>query len=212
MRDIPFFTTELGAASLTLSQIPYTQTAYIRIQDTDSPAEFLKECISFCKMAGAEVIYATGHNVCLSYPFSTSIIAMQAKKSCIGSTEAYLMPVTEKTIEQWRGIYNDKAVHIPNGAWMTLRDGAEMLQRGSGYFVYKEDVLLGIGKTYGNQVQWIASVHPGGGEDILKALCRAIAEDIISLEVADSNKKALDLYTKLGFVSVEMLSQWYRVK
>ena len=43
MRDMPFFTTLSGVASLTLSQIPYTGKAYIRIQDSTEPEQFLRE-------------------------------------------------------------------------------------------------------------------------------------------------------------------------
>lgn len=212
MRDIPVFSTELGVASLILSQIPYTRTAYIRIQDTHRAADFLRECVSFCKMAGAETIYATGHDDCKAYPCSASIVAMQADKAGIGVTDACLFPVTEKTLEQWRSIYNEKVVHIPNGAWMTIHDGEKMLQQGSGYFVHQNGTLLGIGKVEGNQLQWLASVYPGGGETVLKALCHAITDDTVTLEVADSNRKAMELYRKMGFVPVKLLSQWYLVK
>ena len=68
MRDMPFFTTRLGVSSLTLSQIPYTKQAYIRIQDSREPEAFLQECLGFCKALGAEKVYATGHAVCEKYP------------------------------------------------------------------------------------------------------------------------------------------------
>ena len=87
-----------------------------------------------------------------------------------------------------------------------------MLQQGSGYFVHRDGILLGIGKVDGNQIQWIASVYPDGGRDILAALCNAITDDTVSLEVADTNIKAMDLYRKSGFVPTQILSEWYRVE
>ena len=212
MRDIPVFSTDLGVASLTLSQIPYTKTAYIRIQDTGNGFDFLKECVSFCKMAGAECVYATGHTVCCDYPFSTSIVSMQADKARIDSTDACLFPVTEKTLEQWRTIYNSKVSKIPNGAWMTIQESRKMLQQGSGYFIHRGGTLLGIGKVEGNRIHWLASVYPGGGRDVLAALCNAITDDTVTLEVADTNIKAMDLYTKSGFIPTQILSEWYRVE
>ncbi len=212
MRDIPVFVTEFGAASLTLSQIPYTKTAYIRIQDTHEAEDFLRECVNFCKMAGAEMIYATGHSICEKFPFSTAVVSMQADKATIGSTDACIFPVTEKTLEQWRSIYNEKVVRIPNGAWMSMQDSEKMLQQGSGYFVHMDGTLLGIGKAEGNQIQWIASVHPRSGENILKALCHAITEETITLEVASTNEKAMNLYKKLGFIPTNILSDWYRIE
>lgn len=211
MRDIPMFVTDLGVASLILNQIPYTQTAYIRIQDCKDGSRFLDECVNFCKMAGAEKILATGHNICEQYPLWTAIICMQASRSAIGQTDACLFPVTEKTLDSWREIYNQKVIRVPNGAWMTESDAKKMLEDGSGYFVHQDGVLLGIGKINKNQLQWIASVCPGGGEDVVKALCSAISEEFVTLEVADTNEKAVSLYSKLGFIPVRKLSQWYWV-
>ena len=211
MRDISVFSTDLGVASLTFSQIPHTKTVYVRIQDTRNGDGFLEECVNFCKMAGAEKVYATGHDVCRKYPYSAAIIAMQADKLEIGTTDACIFPVTENTLAQWRDIYNRKVIHIPNGAWMTLQAGEKMLEEGSGYFVHRNGVLIGIGKVSGNAVAWIASVSSGCGADVLKALCHAITEDTVVLEVADTNKKAMNLYTELGFIPVRTISQWYRI-
>ena len=88
MKDMPLFTTEYGVASLTLSQIPYTKQAYIRIQATAEPERLLTECIDFCKAAGAEHIFATGHSVCEKYPEHTKLLRMQADRSSIGETDA----------------------------------------------------------------------------------------------------------------------------
>ena len=211
LRDIPVFSTQLGVASLVLRQVPYTKTAYVRIQDSLFASDFVKECVSFCKMAGAERVYAAGTCDFSEYPLTVSLIQMQADKSGIGTTDACLFPVTENTLEQWRRIYNEKAVRIPNGAWMTISDAEEMLHRGSGYFVHHKGTLLGIGKVEDNQLQWLASVQPGEGESVLKALCHAITEQTVVLEVADSNKKAMALYERMGFVPVKLLTQWYRV-
>ena len=212
MRDIPMFVTDLGVANLILNQIPYTQTAYIRIQDCQDGKRFLEECADFCKMAGAEKVFATGHSACEGYPRWTGIVSMQAPRSVIGQTDACLFPVTEKTIDRWREIYNQKVTRVPNGAWMTETESKKMLRDGSGYFIHRDGVLLGIGKIDANQLQWVASVYPGGGEDSVKALCSAIPEDFVTLEVADTNEKAVSLYSKLGFVTVQKLSQWYQIK
>ena len=56
MKDFPCFATDDGVASLILKEIPYRQEAYIRFQDVQPGrfAPFLQECVSFCRMAGAE--------------------------------------------------------------------------------------------------------------------------------------------------------------
>ena len=65
MKDFPFFTTEYGVASLVLKEIPYKGEAYITLRDAQpgQEAELLAECVSFCRMAGAEKILAAGHSV-----------------------------------------------------------------------------------------------------------------------------------------------------
>ena len=72
MRDMPMFTTENGVASLTLNQIPYTKSAWIRIQNSVSPQALLEECIAFCKAVDAEYIYATGDSCCEKYNSCTT--------------------------------------------------------------------------------------------------------------------------------------------
>ena len=104
MRNIPVFTTEFGAASLILREIPYRQEAYIRIQDTRRPEIFLKECVDFCKAAGAERIYGAGHTCCESYPLHTAVLQMRGDVTVIGETDGALFPVMPKTLSRFREI------------------------------------------------------------------------------------------------------------
>ena len=108
MRDIPFFTTEYGVASLVLKEIPYKGVAYITIQSSMQTEELLKECVNFCKMAGAEHIYATGSALLEQYPFYTTVIKMQQLRDKLPKGNGCLLPVTEETAEQWRSIHNEK--------------------------------------------------------------------------------------------------------
>ena len=210
MRDIPMFTTEYGVASLVLSQIPYTQKAYIRIQDSLDGEEFLNECVSMCTAAGAEHIYATGHSACECYPEHTAILEMRADIAVLGQTDVNLFPVTERTIEQWREFYNKKAYNVPNAAWMTVQDAKELLK--DGYFVHRDGKLLGIGKASNDRIFWVASCYPGAGEDVVRGLCHALTGDTVTLEVASANEKAIRLYDRLGFIFTKELSKWYQVK
>ena len=57
MRDFPVFTTENGVGSITLKEVPYKGIAYIKIQSSQQPCEFLEECVDFCISAGADRIY-----------------------------------------------------------------------------------------------------------------------------------------------------------
>ena len=209
MRDIPVFTTENGIASLGLKEIPYKGIAYITIQDTLYPAELLRECVDFCKMAGAEQIYAKGHPYLEKFPLYTSVLRMQRPREGMPETDAALFPVTEKTAEIFRGIYNDKMSSVPNAATMTKQDWQKF---GTGYFVHRGETLLGIGIVEGNEVKAVASCISGAGCDIMTTLCSAIFGEKITLEVASNNLPARKLYEKLGFAAVAELSRWYNVK
>lgn len=211
MKDFPMFTTEFGVASLVLKEIPYQGCAYIIIRDTLQPAELLQECASFCRMCGAERIYATGHEILREKTYFTAIVEMCCGRESLPDTDAALFPVQEKTLREWLDIYNKKIVSVPNGAWMTDADGKKMLERGDGYFVHRGGKLLGIGTAGGDTIHWVASVEPGAGRDVVLALNHAVMGDTVTLTVSDRNEKALKLYESLGFLKVKEISRWYCV-
>ena len=211
MRDIPVFTTQNGVASLTLKQIPYWGSAYIRIQDADSPEQLLQECVDFCRCVGADAIYATGHSNLEQYPLHSRVVCMRCQRESIGDTEASLMPVLPETLEQWRQIYNERMRAVPNAAYMTVVDAEEMLSKGNGYFIHKGDSLLGIGIAGGEQIDCVISTQKGAGADIVKALCHALFCETINLEVAMENTRAVRLYESLGFIITREISAWYKI-
>ena len=211
MRDFPVFTTENGAASLVLREIPYRGVAYVTLRDTLSPKELLAECVDFCKMAGAEKVYATGHKYLEGYPVYTSVVKMQRPRDGLPESDAALFPVTEKTVEDWRSLYNDKMKSVPNASTITRGEGKQLLARGGGYFVHKNGELLGIGIAREDRIEAIASVKPGAGELVLIALCSALFSENIVLEVASNNERAIRLYERVGFLKTALLRTWYDV-
>ncbi len=211
MQDIPMFTTEHGVASLALKEIPYKSTAYITIQDSCQPEEFLQECVDFCKMAGAEKVYATGHEMLEQYPLHTAVMQMSVLRERLSDTDAALFPVTEKTAEHWRNIYNEKMFSIPNASTMTKTDMQTLLQQGGGYFVHRGEELLGIGIARGDTVESVISLKPGTGREVMLALCGGLNTETVILEVASTNFPALKLYEKLGFAKTKEISAWYDV-
>lgn len=212
MRDFPVFTTEYGVASLILKEIPYQGTAFIILQDSLDPEKLLEECVSFCRVCGAEAVFATGHPCLESRPVYTAVWEMRCPSAELPDTDAALFPVQEATLEQWRSIYNKKVRMVPNGAWMTEKDGREMLKKGDGYFVHRDGTLLGIGRASGEMIDWVAAVRPGAGRDVVAALIHAVTADTAVLTVASENRKALSLYESLGFIKTKELSRWYRLK
>lgn len=211
MKDIPMFTTEYGVASLVLKEIPYQQAAYITLQASQEPEKLLDECVGFCRACGAERIYAAGHEILESRPLYTAMWEMRCAIDSLPDSDAALFPVTEQTLDRWRQIYNEKVKKVPNGAWMAEANGREMLKTGDGYFIHRNGELLGIGRASGDRIDWVASVKPGAGKDVVCALAHALWADTASLTVASENQKAVKLYESLGFLKVKELSRWFVV-
>ena len=211
MQDFPMFTTEYGVASLFLREIPYRGRAHIKIQSSLDPEKLLAECVSFCRMCGAEWIDAAGHEYLEKYPLITAILAMQCPRAAIGETNACLFPVTEQTLQQWLDIYNERMADIPNAAYLDSRDGRQLLKDGDGYFIHRDGQLLGIGKAKDDFIDTVIAVQPGAGQTVVQALCSVLQTDTVRLWVASENHRAIRLYERLGFAVTKELSRWYRV-
>lgn len=211
MRDFPLFTTENGVGSLVLKEIPYSGKAYVTIHDSSFPTEFLAECLDFCCIAGASTVYACGHPCLQEYPLHTSVIRMAAPMECFPDTDAALFPVTEKTLDRWRELYNERMKDVDNASYMSQRAAEEMLQRGDGYFIHRDGGLLGIGIASGDRIDCVAAVKPGSGREVVLALTHALMCDRAILEVASTNYRAIRLYEILGFIKTEEISKWYKI-
>ena len=212
MKNLPVFTTEYGVATLILKEIPYQEAAYIILQDTLEPLLLVRECADFCRACGAERIYARGNDALEKYPLFTAMWEMTCLRESIPDTDAALWPVQERTLTQWQEIYNQKVKTVPNGAWMTDAGAKDMLAKGDGYFVHRGDTLLGIGKASADRIDWVASVKPGAGADVVKALIHATTEDRVSLTVASVNQKAVSLYESLGFLKTAEITRWHTIR
>ena len=108
-------------------------------------------------------------------------------------------------------VYNEKMRGIPNASYMTSFDAKQMLLNGNAYFVHSGETLLGIGMAAGNKIDAVIAREKGMGQDVLLALCHALSGDLIELEVASSNERAIRLYQRLGFIQTEEISRWYKI-
>lgn len=210
MKDIPFFTTDYGVASLMLREIPYRQEAYIQVQDVQpgQTEALIRECMAFCRAAGAEKIYwsagaAEGQLHALIYEMRGTA---QVDKEKIEN----LFPVTEQTVSQWRQIYNQRMAQVDNAATLTEADEKRILETGGAYFIHQAGKLLGIGWLEGEKLLTIATVETGAGERVLNTLLSVVEGASITLEVASTNEKAIRLYEKFGFLKTREIRRWYQ--
>jgi len=211
MKDMPAFTTENGVASLILKEIPYRALAYIKIVSSLEPEKLLKECINFCRACGAERINAAGADCLEKYPLITEMWMMTCDKETVGETDACLFPMTEKTVDRWLEICNQRMADVPNAAYMDSKDGREFLENGDCYFVHRDGKLLGIGKAAEDYIDIVIAAEPGMGETVVKALCSALTADTVRIVVASANTRAVRLYERMGFIKTKEISRWYRV-
>lgn len=213
MKDFPLFTTDWGVSSLILREIPYRGEAYIHIQDVQPEGfeEHLKECISFCRMAGAEQIYARGNEMLDVYPLHVSILEMRGTAWRDSHMMEHLFPVTEATVSRWRSIMNERMRGVDNAATLTAADEKKILQSGGAYFIHHEGELLGLGWMEDTKLLLITAVKPGVGERVMHTLMSLVEGADMTIEVASTNERAIRLYERLGFLKSRETIRWYTV-
>ncbi len=212
MKDFPFFTMEYGVVSLVLKEIPYRGCAYVKLLQVQPGMleALLEECVSFCRMAGAEKVLVSGEENLDSYPLYTAVLEMRmtAREE---APPASLFPVTEQTAEKWRAIYNEKMRDVDNAATLETRDEKKLADSGGAYFVHRDGELLGIGWLEGDTLLALASTVPGMGQTVAETLLSLRAGEPVRLEVASTNDRAIRLYERLGFLKTREVSRWYQL-
>lgn len=213
MRDIPMFSTSLGAASLTLSQVPYRADAYVWVQsvrDEDLPA-FLDECVAFCRSVGARRVYATNHPGLVRYPLHCRLIEMRAAKETVTPGDCSLFPVVPENAKHWAEIYNQRMKDVPAAAYLDDALIRKLPGEKDAYFVHRDGKLLGIGRAKEDRILVVATTEPGAGEQIVKAMAELLDAETIVVECAEENGKAIHLYERLGFLKTQVKTQWYQI-
>ena len=212
MKDIPMFDTETGVSTLLLKEVPYKQIAYIRVRSVQPGGlgEHLKECVSFCRMCGAERVLAQGHPELEAYPVHSSVLSMTLSVPR-EEPPAMVFPVTEQTVGRWREIYNERMAPVDNAATLTAFDEKKILSSGGACFVHDCGELLGIGWVEGSGILCVAAVKPGAGERVMRTLLSLTDTDRAELQVASTNGRAIRLYERMGFVTVGETEKWHQI-
>lgn len=211
MKDFPMFTTEYGVASLVLKEVPYRQEAYITLRSTQEPDKLLEECVSFCRMVGAEKIYARGHEYVTRYPLHCAVLEMSGCIPADESQVAHLWPVDPENIARWRSLLNEKMAPVDNAGTLDRAGEREILELGGAYFVHRSGELLGAGWLADGELKLVAAFRKGAGAQVVHTLLTLADTESVKLRVASTNHRAIRLYERLGFVKTGEVSRWYRV-
>lgn len=213
MKDFPVFTTDWGVSSLILREIPYRAEAYIHIQDVQPEGfeEHLKECAAFCRMAGADRVYATGTQLLQAYPEYMSVYEMRGMAWVDPEKMVNLFPVTEQTVGRWRSLMNERLRSVDNAATLTAFDEKKILQSGGAYYIHRSGELLGLGWMEDTKLLLVAAVKPGAGETVMHSLMSLVEGSDMTIEVASTNDRAIRLYEKLGFMKMREVVKWYKI-
>ena len=213
MKDFPVFTTDWGVSSLILREIPYRAEAYIHIQDVQPEGfeEHLKECAAFCRMAGADRVYATGTQLLQAYPEYMSVYEMRGMAWVDPEKMVNLFPVTEQTVGRWRSLMNERLRGVDNAATLTAFDEKKILQSGGAYYIHRSGELLGLGWMEDTKLLLVAAVKPGAGETVMHSLMSLVEGADMTIEVASTNDRAIRLYEKLGFMKIREVVKWYKI-
>lgn len=213
MKDFPVFTTDWGVSSLILREIPYRAEAYIHIQDVQPEGfeEHLKECAAFCRMAGADRVYATGTQLLQAYPEYMSVYEMRGMAWVDPEKMVNLFPVTEQTVGRWRSLMNERLRSVDNAATLTAFDEKKILQSGGAYYIHRSGELLGLGWMEDTKLLLVAAVKPGAGETVMHSLMSLVEGSDMTIEVASTNDRAIRLYEKLGFMKMREVVKWHKI-
>lgn len=211
MKDFPMFTTEYGVASLVLREIPYRGEAYITILDSLEPEKLLEECVNFCRICGAEKIFARGHDMLERYPLHCVIYEMSGVARVDEAQVEHLFPVTEETVGKWRQLMNERMAGVDNAGTLEQKGEKEILQLGGAYFVHRAGRLLGAGWITGGELMLIASFERGAGERVMHTLLSTVKDETVKVQVVSTNQRAIRLYERMDFVRTAELRRWYRV-
>jgi GNAT superfamily N-acetyltransferase len=170
--------------------------------------EHLKECVAFCRMAGAEKVYGTGEGLD-SYPEFMSVLEMRGDSRSDPELRACLFPVTAELAGQWREIYNRAMRSVDNAHTLQSREESDLVKKGGAYFIHDCGELLGIGWMEDNKLLAVAGVRKGVGERLMHTLMSLTEGEQMVLEVASTNAPAIRLYEKMGFIPTRVVKTWY---
>ena len=203
MKDIPLFTGSHGMASLILREIPYRGEAYVHLRAAfDSQEALIRECVSFCRMAGAERTYVSGQGDFSGYPVYAKLVWRSILCRNLPKTTAIAVPTDDTAL--WLRLYREKFKSVPAANSCPEPKGL--------YFIEQDGERIGLGQLEGNCLRSVASLQKGKGAGCVCAMAALCENETLTLLCAEENLPAVRLYDKLGFFRENVQEVWYCAK
>ena len=219
MNNIPVFTAQGGTATLILREIPISGKADVLLRTVLPGMEenLTAECASFCKICGAEEIFASWENGDLPFlPPAYDIYLLHVTKSALPEGKpVHLVPMTPENDAIYQRIYNRCFYHVSHAASYDRGQIARIYREGQRAFLAldEHDKPYGIGELHGDELAAIAVLpkYRGKGMDLAISLLHLCPGEDLKVTVASDNDAAMRLYEKLGFHLSGVESKWFRV-
>lgn len=219
MNNIPVFTAQGGTATLILREISISGKAYVLLRTVlPGMAENLAaECASFCRMCGAEEIFASWADGDL--PFLSpayDIYLLHVSKSALPEGKpVQLVPMTPENDAIYQRIYNRCFSHVSHAISYDRGQIARIYREHQRAFLAldAENRPYGIGELHGNELAAVAVLPKcrGTGTDLALSLLQLCPGEDLKVTVASDNEAAMHLYEKLGFHMSGVESKWFQV-
>ena len=201
MKDIPIFTATNGMASLILQEIPYRREAFVQVRAVFTRLDaLLQECAAFCRMAGAERVFATGSADFSAYRLHARLMEREISADRLPSVEAKAIPTEDG---EWLSCYRDAFRHVP--AARTLK------QMEHCYWIEEKGERIGLGQIIEGELRAVASLQKGAGVRCVCALAAVSTAPTIRLLCAMENEPAMSLYDRLGFSHGVIKEIWHQI-
>ena len=202
MKDLPIFTGCCGIATLILHEIPYRKEAYVLVRSVfTTPEEFMEECESFCRAAGADRIYYGGKGDFASCSVYASLMERSVPLKSLPSTDAVASAAASEEEETWLSFYRKRFAAVPAATGCPSMDGI--------YFIRQGGEIIGLGQVKDSEICAVASLKPHAGADCVCALAACCSGETITLLCAEQNEPAMKLYDSLGFSRGRIKEVWF---
>ena len=219
MNNIPVFTAQGGTATLILREIPISGKAYVLLRTVLPGMEenLAAECASFCRMCGAEEIFASWADGDLPFlPPAYDIYLLHVSKSALPEGKpVQLVPMTPENDAIYQRIYNRCFSYVSHALSYDRGQIARIYREHQRAFLAldAENRPYGIGELHGNELAAVAVLpkRRGTGTDLALSLLQLCPGEDLKVTVASDNEAAMHLYEKLGFHMSGVESRWFQV-